>query len=154
LRLDDLVRVARLAHFEQLAAADDRDDAMLVERFGLLVDGRVGLAEVLAAFRVADDAVFHADCFQHGNGDFTRESAFFFPITILRADGDRGAFRSFHRRSERSKRRTDHDVHIGVVLNQRQQFLNQSGRFVLVFVHLPVAGKDVSSHLWKSFQEV
>ena len=49
--------LARLTGLEALAAAEDRDDAAGDERLGLLVLVLVGLLEVVATLRVADDAV-------------------------------------------------------------------------------------------------
>ena len=48
--------VAALALFEALAHADDRGEAELEGRLGALQDGLIGLAEILAALAVADDA--------------------------------------------------------------------------------------------------
>ena len=57
-----------------------------------LIDGDIGLTEVLSSFRVADDHVLHAYFFEHVGGNFTGESAGFFKVAILSAYFDVGAF--------------------------------------------------------------
>ena len=59
---------AHVPLLQALAHADDGVQARLQGGVDLLVDGDVGLAEVLAALGVADDDVLHAQVLEHVGG--------------------------------------------------------------------------------------
>ena len=95
-------------------------------RLQLKVHGVVGLAEMLAAFGVPDDDMGHAHGNQHGSVDLSGESTFIFPVKILRANGDVGAFGGMQGGID-AKERGAHDNFVAVVAgNQRKKVRKKS----------------------------
>src|SRR6185437_7180696 len=81
-------REAGLALLDDLADAYDGRQPRLESALQLFVDRVVGLAKVLATFRVADDDMSAAASQQHGSGNLSREGALLLPVEVLAADGD------------------------------------------------------------------
>ena len=77
---------------------------------GAARDRLVGLAEPLAALRVADEGPVHAELAQHRRRDLARERTLGVPVAVLREHADLGAGERLHRRRERDVRRADDDV--------------------------------------------
>src|SRR6202050_1415203 len=82
-----------------------------------------------------------AACFhKHGNGYFAGESAFAFPVRVLRSNGNRGTGCGFHGNGQRSERRRNDDFAMPGVSDERLEGGKELARLRLSFVHLPVAG--------------
>ena len=138
---------ASLADLQGLAAADDGSDACLESSQSALVDTLIGLAEVVAALAVAQDAVVYADFIQHAGGDFAGESTALLPMNVLSAYMDIGALDSLSHGSESSSRGANHYVNLGI-LHQGSQLFYQLHALSDGVVHLPVACNNrSSSHL-------
>ena len=81
----------RLALGQRLADAHDRRHARAEHGLHLAVHPLVGLAEELAALRVADDHELHGELGQHRRGHLARERALRLPVAVLGAEQDRDA---------------------------------------------------------------
>src|SRR5439155_14130186 len=88
----DFFHLTRLSFGTRFADADHGPQAGGQDGAELLVYGLVGLAEVSAALGVADQQVIH-QASEHFDADLAGEGAFFFPVDVLGADAERGAFR-------------------------------------------------------------
>ena len=88
LAAEDVVRLARLAFRERLADARDHVQPALERRMTAPRDRLVGLAEVLAPLRVADERAVGAELPEHQRGDLTGERAFALPVAVLGEDTD------------------------------------------------------------------
>src|SRR5262249_36879604 len=146
LALEDFVLEAIVAIFLSFAKANDGSEAGYQRRKGLLRDIVVGFAEELAALGVADDDVAAARFDEHWGGDFAGEGAFFAPRDVLAADGDVAALCDFRGGGDCGERRSDHDVAMSAIFDERQKCGEEGTRLGEGFVHLPVAGDDGTAH--------
>ena len=104
-----------------------------------LVDRDVRLAEILAAFAVADDHVLHTHRGEHLGGNFAREGAALRPVAVFGAHADVRALRGLEHDRQIDVRHAAHDAAVCVCdegLNGLDEFLRLGGRLV----HFPVAG--------------
>src|SRR6185369_13869000 len=145
LPLDDVHRPAGFALGQRLADAHDRRDAGRQRGLGLVGHDGIGFAVVLAALRVADDRIAHAEFLEHGGRDFARVGALHMLRHVLRAEFQRRArAQRIHlrrvRRGHADRRRASGVPHA----------LDQSADQGLVgrgiAVHLPVACDQLSFH--------
>src|ERR1700679_1111460 len=83
-----MLRLAAFALGKDFSYADDRDYAMLEGGVQLLVDDFVGLGEVLAALRVANQGMRSADGEELAHRGFAGVSTLFGKVDVLCADGD------------------------------------------------------------------
>ena len=83
--------VARVALRQHFPDAQDRKDAGGKGRVQFLIHSLVGLVEILAPFRVADDAVVGADFLQHGGGYLSGIGAILREVHVLRPHFDPSA---------------------------------------------------------------
>ena len=136
-----------------LADADNRLEARRERGLDAGVHGLVGLAEILAAFAVADDDVFDAGLLEHGRGDLAGERAGFGPVDVLRADLDVAAGGRLDHRRKRGEGRADDDVGLARadVRDQRLQRFDQRFAFGGGLVHFPVTGDDDFAHFSLDF---
>ena len=135
----------RLADFKWFSAADDRRDARRIGSLGTLVDTLVRLAEVLAAFGVAEHAVVDTDLLEHRRRNLARIGAALLPMYVLCADVDVRAFDGFCHSGERRCRRASDDIDILCILHERHELLDERYALGDRIVHLPVACDDGSS---------
>ena len=112
LAAEDVVGLARLALGQGLADAGDHVQPALQRGAAAPRDGLVGLAEVLAAFRVADERAVDAELAEHRRGDLAGERAFALPVAVLGEDTDLRAGECLHGCGERDVRRSDDDVDV------------------------------------------
>ena len=94
---------------------------------------------------MADDHVLTAGPGQHAWGNFAGEGAFLLPVDVLRADFDQAAASLLEHRGDIDERRANHDFVAIVLLDQRQEGVEESARFLNRFVHLPIGGDDLLS---------
>ena len=88
---DQLLGNALFPLLQALAHAEDDLQAGVQSGQRALVDGLVRLGEVLAALRVADDDVLHAQIQQHVRADLAGERAGLLEVNVLCAHMDVGA---------------------------------------------------------------
>src|SRR5678810_1100629 len=80
-----------------LAHTADGSEPIFQSGFQSQVDGIVGLAEILAAFRVSNDHVPYAQGQQLWRRSLPGKRAFLLPVNILRADRGVRSFGRLHR---------------------------------------------------------
>src|SRR5690606_6167844 len=138
---------ARLPLVEGLAHAQDRGHVVADDRLEPLVDGLVGLAEMLAALRVADDHVGNRELGQHRSRDLAGVGTFVLPEHVLGSETDPHPVDLDHRlrRPQRREGRGHHHLHPLVVvgLEAAVEHLDHLQRLHIVAVHLPVAADQV-----------
>ena len=123
----------------RLADADDRQKPRAPRGFRFRRHDGVGLAMMLAAFRMSDDDRGGARTFQHFGADVSGERAGDFRAAVLPADGDPAAG-GLHR--PRDQRRGQADQNVG----EWRHGLNRGGNRLDFAelrrqpVHLPVSG--------------
>ena len=93
-----------------------------------------------------DDDVGYADGCEHGSVDFSGEGAFLFPIEVLCADGDVGAFGGSDGSIDAEVGGADEDFVPIVAVNQRKEVAEEVTGLVGSFVHLPISGDEFLSH--------
>ena len=135
-----------LAFFQHFTHAADRSQPRFERGLQAQVHRIVGLAEILAALRVPDDHVGHAQTQQHGGGNLTRIGAVCLPVDILHADCGVTPARAFDRGLDGRIRRANDDLIPAVASDQGQEVAKEISRFVRSFIHLPVAGNHFFSH--------
>ena len=136
-----------LALFERLADAEDDLQPGGQGGVDLAVDERVGLAQLVPAFAVAEDDVLAADVDQHGRADLAGEGAFLLGVAVLAAQRDRAAVRAPGRRApgtETADRRRPRRASRRRALDDRRR--PAARRSAAVGVHLPVAGDEFLAH--------
>src|ERR1035441_1378745 len=134
------------AFFEDFSYADNGDESGFDGGLELEVDGVVGLAEVLASFRVSDDDVGYTDREQNAGADLAGEGAFLFPMEILRADGYVRALGRIDGGIERKEIWADDNFVAVVAVDHRKEIAEEVTGLVGCFVHLPVGGEEFLSH--------
>ena len=137
---------ACLPLFQHFANAHYRNKTSLKCCFKFQIHRVVGFAEILAPLRVPDDHVRAANGEQHAGRNLTGESALFFPIHVLGADGDVRSSRSLHRRWNVDKRRTHGNFVPIVLLNVRQEVAKEIASLIGRLVHLPICSHQFFAH--------
>ena len=134
---------AALADLQRLTAANNRRNAGCKSGMGTLVYALVGLAEIVAALAVTQDAVVNANLGQHLRGDFAGESTVILPMDILGTYMDVRAL-GLSRDSGQSRRcGADHHIHLGI-LHQGSQVFHKLRALGDGVVHFPVASNNRS----------
>src|SRR5262249_62054616 len=106
----------------------------------------VWCAEVFPRLGVSDDAGGAARRQQHAGADLAGVGTFFFPVNILRADGDTRVLRRRDRNMQVDKGWT-HDDFIAIVSgDEGQEVPEEVATLIRGFVHLPIGGDDFFSH--------
>lgn len=80
---DEGQRIARITHIKVLATAHDGMKPLGKQCLDLLVDRLVGLAKILAALRMPDNAVFAGELFEHGDRNGAGIGSVGLPIHVL-----------------------------------------------------------------------
>ena len=143
--MKNVFRLARFSFFQRFAHANDGGQSRIQRGERSLVYGFVRFAEVLAAFAVPDNNVFHAVLFQHGRGNFARISAFFGKVYVFVAEADVRAFQSFRYRGNIDGGYAYHHVASRFRYKRRNRFYQRHALRSRV-VHLPVACYNCFSH--------
>ena len=148
LLIQNAVRDAAFPFFQGFADADDGLQSVLESSFDTGVDRGIRFPEVLTAFAVTDDHIFHTDFLQHRAGDFTGECAVVCPVNVLSADLDVGALQDFHSRCEAGEGGANCHFHFACQRGEAFfQGFAESFRFCGSLVHFPVTGnKDLACH--------
>src|SRR6266403_658963 len=108
-----------------LSNADDRDKSRVERCYGFLQHTLVAFAKILTAFAVTDNHVRATGRPDPGPGNFTGKGTLLCPVQILRADlYARSASRS-DRSNQVQERRTDYDLAMSGVLDQRTKRLEE-----------------------------
>ena len=133
-----------LSFVKKLAYAEDDFKTCSKSCFNAVVDGDIGLAEILSSFGVSDDNVFGTDLFEHISGDFAGESAGFSPVNVFCADLDNGTFGSVDGSVEVNVRNAAYYIAFGGIFACDLGFdsVDEFNGFLRSFVHLPVAGNN------------
>ena len=105
---------------------------------GAPVHALIRLAEVVAAFTVAEHTVGDAEFGQHLRRDLTRVGAALLPVNVLCTDRNIRSANRLGDSRKRCRRRTDHNGRL-CVLNKRSKFLHESDPRCDRVVHFPVA---------------
>src|SRR5690242_17688688 len=96
---------------------------------------------------MADDDVAAAGFDKHGSGNFAGEGAFLTPGNILAGDGDGGTFGGFDSGRDRCEWRSNDDVAMLGVRNEREEGGEKRAGVRERFEHFPVAGDYAASHV-------
>ena len=136
---------AQLALFQALTDADDGMKAGLQSGVHLFIYGDVGLAEILAAFAVADDDVLHAQVLEHVGRDFTGICAVFFIKYILGAYRYAHIFECAQRGGDVDRGNANQHIAPFGAGQDGFQFIGKLFGLGSGFVHFPVSGYDCFS---------
>src|SRR5262249_39375825 len=112
----------------------------------LLFDGFVGLPEMLAALRVANDRIGASCLDKHPDGNLAGKSAFFFPMYILSRDCDTRTVGFINGGRKRGEGRSDDDVAVFHVLDSGNQSIKKRARLGPRFEHFPIPRDDGPPH--------
>ena len=138
---------ACIALFEGLADTDDGLETTGEGCVDFFVNQRVGLAENLAAFAVAQNHEADEKLAQHGGADLAGEGARHFEIHILRAEADfLGATEEFREFGDGGEGRGNHDFDSIHGFDIGAEALEVADRFGDGHVHLPVGGDNFFAH--------
>ena len=126
---------------QALAHADDGLQTTGQRRTGTLVDGLVGLGEVLTALAVADHHILHAQVGEHVGRDLAGEGTGLFKVDVLGTHMDVGATALGHRHAQVGEGHADDHFTVGT-LHSGNQGIDQVTGLGGGHVHFPVAGDN------------
>ncbi|CAN3995747.1 Spore coat protein gerQ, partial [Dysosmobacter welbionis] len=142
LKGNPLVGDAGLPLLQALAHADDGVHAGIQHGVDLLVDGGIGLAEILPPLAVAHDDVLHAQVLQHVGGDLAGVGALLLKVHVLGAHGDPQVLERLGGGLNVAGRDTDQGVAPLGPGHDLLQFLGEFLRLSGGHVHFPVSGDN------------
>ena len=145
LPLANLMSLTEFTLDQGFADTNDGNESRGESCFGFLSHGLVGFAKKLPALGVADDDVPAAGFDKHIGGDFAGEGPLFFPVDILRGDGDVRVFGGFNSGGKCCERRSDDNVAMLRARDERSKRREERVRFRLRLEHFPVAGNHVTT---------
>ena len=146
LALDDFIELSGFALFERFADADDSCKTGGDDGARTLIDGLVGLAEVLTALGVSDDDVLSAGIEKHSGGNFARIGALLFPMGVLGSDTDVSTLSGGDGGGNVDSGRAARDFDVGIGLGGLGYSLDESSGLGGLNVHLPVTCDDFLTH--------
>ena len=142
---DEILRLTGFVDRQAFTHGDDRVKAMLERRLHFLVHHLIGDTLIRTGFGVSDDNIFY-QTFEHSGSHLAGIGSLLFPVDVLRADFDVGAFKCLFdaqqcdvRRANNALRRFERDQSIFDGIYKCNGFLGR-------FVHFPVTGDDRSPH--------
>ena len=113
---------------------------------GTLVNAFIRLAEIGAAFAMANNGVLYTQGQKHLGRDLPRIGALLLPMDILAAQLNIGAFDQLTDNREIYKRRAYHNITCGIP-HKRHKGHDQSLGLIRGHIHFPVTGNDRLSHI-------
>jgi hypothetical protein len=147
LLVDDRKGLVGFALSQHFAEAHNRTQAGLEDGSNLPVHRGIGFPKEVASFRMADDAIAAAKIRQHQRRNFSRKGPLLFPVAILTGNADIAALSRTHCLTERSKRRSNHNVAMTGVSNLWLELLEELNGLADRLEHLPIAHHYGTPHM-------
>src|SRR5215475_12953847 len=139
---------SRFTFFQHFADTNNGREALLQSCLEFQIDCVIGFSEILSALGVADDHMCAANRNQRSGRDFAGKRSFFFPVTVLRTNGDLRAFYGFKSRDQVNAGRADGNLVARVLEYLRQKGAEKFFGLCRVLVHLPVGGDQFLAGHW------